>query len=219
MPIDPKTQALLSGITNSAGLGAGLGALGMGAANLMQPNEPDPNNPGHDQHKRSLLKSMLLGGAMGGLVGGGARSAWDAVSPAAAADSGSHLQGLFNSTSAIPKQNPGLATAPHVHSNWLDQILGSEGPSRFVASTGIGTSAGVLRKFMNGERIRDLAAQTGTDPKKTFIKDPNILSRKFRSPFYTALLSGLTAYGLGAKVHPGVLNERLNAIPKPQPQP
>jgi hypothetical protein len=61
---DERTMELLKGFAKPTGIGAGLGALGMGAANMMSDDE--------DQHTAGGLgKSMLLGAGLGGAMGAG----------------------------------------------------------------------------------------------------------------------------------------------------
>ena len=82
------TGTLLSGIGGWGLGGAGIGAAGMGLANILGPKD-NPNDPIHK--KRSLLKSMLLGGALGGGIGMGARAYKDWADPRYASTSGTGL--------------------------------------------------------------------------------------------------------------------------------
>lgn len=85
----PDQEIMLKGILSDAGVGAGIGAVSMGAANLLG----DTDNEGK---KRSLLKSMLLGGMLGGVTGGGLRAVANRVKPSLAKDPSSGLSQLVN---------------------------------------------------------------------------------------------------------------------------
>lgn len=75
-PADAGNGNMWQGILQSGLAGAGVGAAGMGLASALGP----------ENKKRSLLKSMLMGGAMGGLTGAGARVGYNYFNPEAKND-------------------------------------------------------------------------------------------------------------------------------------
>jgi hypothetical protein len=120
--MDQSTQHLLSGLLTDAGIGAGVGAAGMGAAEALSPEQ--------EGHKKSILKSMLLGGAMGGLTGAGTRAFADTVSPDLQHDPRTMLASMFEN-----KQAP----APEEHS-----IIGNLGNAAAGHPAIAGLTGGVL---------------------------------------------------------------------------
>ena len=98
--ISPSPGTLLSGLGSWALPGAAIGAAGMGAANLMSPEDPITHK------KKSLLKSMLLGGALGGSAFAGARAYSDWKNPAIASDPGMATDTLFGTPPTPAEANP-----------------------------------------------------------------------------------------------------------------
>jgi hypothetical protein len=139
--MDQQTIDLLKGLGSSAGVGAGIGAVGMGAANLLSPEE---------HKKRSLLKSMLLGGALGGVTGGGMRAAKDYLDPEASHDPSAGLGDLFNPASTPkPTEQKGM-----IHSG-LDWVGGNPFASTVGGGVGLPTLTYLNRKGVDLNRMRE----------------------------------------------------------------
>ncbi len=68
--LNPSTLNTLKDYAKPVGIGAGIGAAGMAGADLLGDHE---NETPEEKHK-SLLKSMLVGGALGGVGGAGYNS-------------------------------------------------------------------------------------------------------------------------------------------------
>ena len=129
---------------------AGVGAAGMGLANLANPEDPVTHK------KKSLLKSMLLGGALGGTVGAGARAAADWHNPAVIGQSpGKALSTLF-----------GAANAPNTQKN----------PNAAVSVSGVlplaTTSVAGITGSTYGARASANAAKQIKDWDKSYTYDP-----------------------------------------------
>jgi|GEM_PF-6196302 hypothetical protein len=123
---------LLKGIGSTAGVGAGLGAGLGGLTSAMAPNDPD--DP--EQKHRSILKSMLLGGSLGGLAFGGGRAFADRVYPELSKDPTSGMSRLFNPPPPVPEKP--VAT----------QVLSGLSWSPPLAGAGLGgTAAGISYKL------------------------------------------------------------------------
>ena len=134
--ISPTSQTLLKGMGSWGALGAGAGALGMGAAHMMAPQ--DPNDP--EAKRRGLLKSMLLGGALGGTFGAGGRAITDVLSPAMAREPGTAFNTLFSPT---PEgQKPGF----------LDMMRGSAWHP-FGTGGGVGLASYSAQKIMQHSHV------------------------------------------------------------------
>ena len=190
----PSNSTSLSGLGNSAGLGAATGALGMGAAHLLQPKDKEDQ----DLHHRSLLKSMLLGGALGGVVGGGGRAIYDAMSPQMANDPGSGVEHILNAY----KSN---VSSP-VESSQFDQAVGGH-PAVAGAGMGVGVSAlSRLRQKLQLGRIANLANKPIKD-----VQEPPMPATKWmatRPAIHGLGAAALTSlYGYG--IRPNLEREQL----------
>lgn len=144
MPFDQSTQHLLSGLLTDAGIGAGVGAAGMGAAEALSPEQ--------EGHKKSILKSMLLGGAMGGLTGAGTRAFADTVSPELQHDPRTMLASLFENKQQVPAADKGilsnLTTAAAGHPALAGLTIGT--------LTGAGSAygkSGITKEMMGGGQV------------------------------------------------------------------
>jgi hypothetical protein len=134
---NPDTQDMLKGIASSGAVGAGVGALGMGAANLLSPAD-DPNHP--EVKKRGLLKSMLLGGALGGVTGAGGRALWNYMDPSMAVDSSSGVDKLLTE----PKQTPPPTNNPSLLS------LNASYPITTGLTAGVGAATAIGKAKKEG---------------------------------------------------------------------
>jgi hypothetical protein len=112
---DQRTMDILKHYAQPVGIGAGLGAAGMGAANMMSDEE-------EDHHPGSLMKSMLLGAGLGGAGGASVRAGADIMKPDQGSPAGLKASGL---PEKLPGSHWGLnltrpfAGADHGGSNWL----------------------------------------------------------------------------------------------------
>jgi hypothetical protein len=225
--MDTRTKVLLQGLANSGALGAGVGALGMGAANILSPSKEE------DGKKKSLLKSMLLGGALGGVTGMGGRAAWDYFDEKAREDSSSGINRIFSKTT------PNLAPKP---SNWENiKTMAAGHPGPVAVGTGvIGGAVPAIARYKHFKEyrakpenlVKDLAKKTGPDKElaKYFTSgrtnQERIAAYPFKHPVVKALKYGGIAYllanilagGRGLTNKYNEINNKYdlnNLIPKP----
>jgi len=191
--MDQQTIDLLKGLGSSAGVGAGIGAVGMGAANLLSPEE---------HKKRSLLKSMLLGGALGGVTGGGMRAAKDYLDPEASHDPSAGLGDLLNPASTPkPTEQKGM-----IHSG-LDWVAGHPGLSSLGGGAVLPGLSQYARKQIDTEKYPDhwYAKYKGAPPELKFGKYPT------KTLSFKGLLGAGLGYGLSSGLHEyGLQDERYN---------
>ena len=184
-------STLLNGIGSWAGLGAATGALGMGAANLMQPND-------EQHHHKSLLKSMLLGGALGGVVGGGSRALADVYSPQMANDPTSAFSQLLG-----PKQPQSAAPSS---STAFDKAVGAH---PLIAGTTIGSGTTAIAKYLQKLRLHRIANLKGESVDK--VVEPTMRGLKYYGT--RPGVQGLGAMGLtslyGYGIRPRLIQEQL----------
>lgn len=132
--MNESTKHLLSGLLADGGIGAGIGAAGMGASEAMAPEQ--------EGHKKSILKSMLLGGAMGGLTGAGGRAIADGINPELQHDPRTMLASMFENKTSAPPAEPGLlgnlsnAAAGHPTIATIGAGVGTAGASAIANRTG-----------------------------------------------------------------------------------
>ena len=85
LALDPQTVAMLKQLAKPTAIGAGLGALGGGAASLLEKND-DTEDP-HSTRAGRLAKSMAMGATLGG-AGGAGFGAFKTLAPGAASSLG-----------------------------------------------------------------------------------------------------------------------------------
>lgn len=197
----PDTETLLRGMAGWSGLGAGVGALGMGAANVLQPNDPD--DPAHKKHN-SLLKSMLLGGALGGVVGGGARAAADVFSKDLANNPGSGFELL--SQKAKTQTN-------NIQSSKADEFSQVAGGQPVKAGIVAGVGATTLKGILNRSRLGYLQDRAGVTEAKALpaaMLQRGPLRALGNRPAVWGALAGLSTYGWGELMAPHLRAEVKN---------
>jgi hypothetical protein len=124
--LDPQAMKMLQGYLKPMAYGAGAGALALGGAEALRPENDDPDSPEPDSRMSRILKSMALGGALGGGMGGGFHAAGGegmvdsamgrAPSPAPTPQPGV-IGGLFRGATA----SPGTVATGVGGYTWLNQ--------------------------------------------------------------------------------------------------
>ena len=206
--MDPKTKLMLSGILDSGLAGAGIGAASMGAADLLGSSK---NEDRDDAKRHSLLKSMMMGGLLGGVSGAGLRSGWNAINPEMAKVEGSGLSQLFGYIPEPAPRGTGASPNPSITHDFAGQLASNPGVSAITAGSGLG----LVSKILQHKKVRP--TNPGLTVLQRFIRKFKTPGRFMANPLTHGGVAGAGVYGLGKMLEqPMIENEAYNTLNTPE---